>query len=265
MNRIVFPTDFSEDSVKAFEFALNYLSSSETEFIVTNVYQMHSGNVSGTFYLLEEIKRQAEADMKSFIEGLSKKHPNVKISSKVLQGDFDSQCNAVAIQYQADCIIMGTKGASGIKEALIGSNTASLMKGLKAPLFVVPFNAMNNKLEKFIFSYDGTDLTNKAKEQISKFSKWFKLNTVAVHVNNQKHEALSNWSELDHLFGENEFETEEITAEQFEAGLESVCKNQSGILCMVRHKKSFWENLFNQSDSRRAVMHAELPVLVIPE
>lgn len=265
MNKIVFPTDFSENSVKALEFALKYLSKPETEFIITNVYQIPSGNVSGTFYLLEELKKQAENDMKSFMASLEEKYPNVKVTSKVLQGDFDSQCNAVAIQYQADCIIMGTKGASGIKEALIGSNTASLMKGLKAPLFVIPFEALESPINQFIFSYDGTELTDRANQEIEKFANWFQLPAKAIHVSTTQEEEVKNWDAVSKLFSKLEFSHKEVHADDFELGLKQTIENKKGILCMVRHKKSFWENLFKQSDSRKAVMHAHIPVLVIPE
>lgn len=265
MKTIVFPTDFSENSIKALEFAIKYLSSENTEFIITYVFQMPSANVSGTFYLLEEIRKQAENDMKHFTTKINQRFDKITFTSKVVQGDFDTRCNSIAVQNKADCIIMGTKGASGLKEALIGSNTASLMNGLQVPLFVIPFEALENFLDNFIFCYDGTELNDSTKESVSKYANWFNIPVKAKHVKTKEHAELQNWENLNHLFGEKEFQIEEIDAEDFELGLKSIIENEKGILCMIRHKKSFWENLFNQSDSRKAVMHANIPVLVIPE
>jgi nucleotide-binding universal stress UspA family protein len=265
MKTIVFPTDFSENSIKALEFAVKYLSSNNTEFIVVHIFQMPSANVSGTFYLFEEIKKQAESDMKDFIAELNQRFANNFFTNKVVHGDFDSGCNSIAIQNNADCIIMGTKGASGIKEALIGSNTASLMKELKVPLFVVPFKAIENSIDDFIFCYDGTEIKSSSNKSISKFSNWFNLPVKAKHIKTKENNGIENWENLNQLFGKNEFQTNEISADDFEIGFKSIIENEKGILCMIRHKKSFWENLFNQSDSRKAVMHTNIPVLVIPE
>jgi nucleotide-binding universal stress UspA family protein len=215
--------------------------------------------------LLEEIKKQAENDMADFSSLIKKRFENINFTTKVLQGDFDTRCNSVAVQYKADFIIMGTKGASGIKEALIGSNTASLMKGLKVPLFVIPFEALNNPIDNFIFCYDGTELNTDTKESISKYANWFNIPVKAKHVKTKMHDELKNWENLNHLFGDKEFQTGEIEAKDFELGLKSIIENEKGILCMIRHKKSFWENLFNHSDSRKAIMHTNIPVLVIPE
>lgn len=267
MKTILFPTDFSENSLKAFDFAMRYLSGEGTEFILLNVYQIPAGNVSGTFYLLEELKSQAEKEMIALIRQLEKKYADkaLKISSKVLEGDFEVQCNAIAKNYEADCIIMGSKGASGIKEVLIGSNTASIMKSLQVPLYVVPFAFLEKKMDEFVLSYDGMELTERAGLLVKKFAQWFKLPVKAVHIKLEKDKAIENWAPIASLFEGLPFKHEELAAEDLESTLQNLVREENGILCMIRHKKSFWENLFNVSDSRKAVMHANLPILVIPE
>ncbi len=267
MKTIVFPTDFSEDAFKALEFAVKYLKSDETQFIFVNVYQIPAGAASGTFYLLEELKRQSESEMKTFIQKVNahfSEHP-LDIVDKVLQGDFETQCNAVAMQYKADCIIMGTKGASGIKEVLVGSNTVSLVSGLKVPLFVIPFHYLDIPMNQFIFTYDGNPIADVAGLLVRKFGKWFNLPVKALHVYSEPDEEIKNWNAVKTLFEGLDFSSEEQMGISLEEGLKEVVQNETGVLCMIRHKQSFWERLFNQSDSRKMVMHAKLPVLVIPE
>lgn len=267
MKTIVYPTDFSENAYKAFDFAVKYLHTNQTRFIFVNVYQIPAGAASGTFYLLDELRQQAEREMEAFVKKVRADYSqvNLTIDFKVLQGDFETQCNAVAIQYEADCIVMGTKGASGIKEVLVGSNTVSLVNGLKVPLFVIPFNFMEKEMDQFIFTYDGNIITEKAAGSVRKFGEWFKLPVRAIHIYQEPDKEIKNWEEVQSIFESLSFSTEEQLGVDLEEGLKEIVQTESGVLCMIRHEQSFWEWLFNRSDSRKMVMHANLPVLVIPE
>ncbi|KAA3651457.1 MAG: universal stress protein [Bacteroidetes bacterium] len=266
MKTILFPTDFSEDSFKALEFGLKYLISDSPEIIFINVYQIPAGAASGTFYLLEELKKQANEDMHKFVLKTHKAYPdlNLKITPKVLMGDFADQCNSVALQYHADCILVGTKGASGIKEVLVGSNTVSLIRGLKAPLFVIPFNFTENKMETFILTYDGDDYEINSKATIKKFAKWFDMPIKAIHIKTNQEKKI-DWQSIKTLFHDMELSIEEIDNDSLEVGLKEITNQNEGVLCMVHHKQSFWESIFNISDSRKMVMHAAMPILVIPD
>lgn len=267
MKTIVYPTDFSENAYKAFDFAVKYLHTNESRFIFVNVYQIPAGAASGTFYLLDELRQQAEKEMEAFVKKVREdyKSVNLTIDSKVLQGDFETQCNAVALQYKADCIVMGTKGASGLKEVLVGSNTVSLVSGLKVPLFVIPFNFMEKEMDQFIFTYDGNTITEKAGSIVRKFGEWFNLPVRAIHIYSEPNEEIKNWNAVKSIFEKLTFSTEEQMGVNLEEGLKEIVQTESGVLCMIRHHQSFWEWLFNKSDSRKMVMHANLPVLVVPE
>jgi len=267
MKSIVIPTDFSKNSVHAIDFAVHKLGDDDCKFTIVHVYQIPQGGQSGLFYLLEEMQKQATADMEELMEKLSEryagKQPNFE--SKVLQGDLADQTNAIAKENGAECVVMGTKGASGIKEVLIGSNAVKLMGSLKLPMYAVPAKDEYNAINEVMVAYDGQEPIEEACFSIMSFAKRHQLPLNFFHVMTKEGKAVDNWDKIQKIFSEVQTQLTEIEADEFEEGLDQITKDKEALLVLIRHKKSFWERLFKISDSRKALMHAKLPVLVIPE
>ncbi|MAY82825.1 MAG: hypothetical protein CMP59_01695 [Flavobacteriales bacterium] len=201
------------------------------------------------------------------MEKLSSRYSNKKpaIESKVLQGDLADQTNALAKEHKADCVVMGTKGATGLKEVLIGSNAVKLMSSLKLPMYAVPAEHEYKAINEVLVAYDGQEPFEDSCKPISTFAKRHHLPITFFHVMTKDGKAVDNWDKIQELFSDLHTELVEIEADEFEEGLEQITDDREALLVLIRHKKSFWERLFNISDSRKALMHAKLPVLVIPE
>jgi nucleotide-binding universal stress UspA family protein len=86
-----------------------------------------------------------------------------------------------------------------------------------------------------------------------------------VHIRVKDENPIQNWKEVKSLFQDVSVELIEKHADSFEEGLQAATQEKEALLVMIRHKQSFWERLFNISDSRKALMHSKLPVLVVPE
>ena len=124
---------------------------------------------------------------------------------------------------------------------------------------------MDNKMNSFIFTYDGTVPSQEAQKNLSKFAAWFNIPVNAVHVITEENPKIENWDQVRAQFEGLDFIADEIEGMELEAGLKEIIEKNEGLLCMIHHKQSFWDKLFNTSDSRKLVMHANMPVLVIPE
>lgn len=267
MQTILIPTDFSKNALMAVDFAVEKLGNSETKYVLLNVYDIPHGGTSGLFYLMEELKKQAEKDMEEFAAKLQERFANqdMKLETRLAQGDFSEQSKIVAADVKADCIVMGTKGASGVQEVLIGSSTVDLMQKLSRPLYVIPENYQDKKINELIISYDGKGFPESVVEPIQFFTQKHQLPLRILHVITEDDSPLQDTSELKKFFEGVKISMHELYAEKVEEGLKKGTEDSEGILVMVRRKQSFWERFFNQSDSRKAVMHANLPMLVIPE
>lgn len=267
MKSILLPTDFSNNSIIAIDFAVEKLGNEQTTYHLVHVYQIPQGGQSGLFYLLEEMQAQAKKDMEELIDKLKSKYPQIgdRFKSKVVQGDLADESNALANSLDADCIVMGTKGASGIAEVLIGSNTVKLINSLKRPMYAIPQEYANGSINEVLVAYDGSEMNEKLSKPIINFAKKLQLEVGFTHIRIKDEQPLQNWSDLKPLFSEVTISYNESHAEDFKAGLVKITEGKNALLVVIRHKQGFWESLFNLSDSRKALMHAKLPVLVIPE
>jgi len=268
MKTILLPTDFSNNALMATQFAVEHLGEENTQYHFIYVYNLPRGGTSGLFYLLDELKKQGENDMESYLTEIKKQISSLNDSnchSFVQQGDFEDVCNAVAKEIDAACIVVGTKGSGGIKEVLVGSNTLRLMKSLSRPLFAVPDEYQNYPLKELIVSYDGKPLTDEVAQEIIMLTKEFNLPLNLLHVRTEQDEQAMDLSTLNAHFEGINFSFTESRGENFEDGLQKGLENKQALLILIRHKQSFWESLFNISDSRNAVMHTHLPMFILAE
>lgn len=161
---ILIPTDFSENSHNAMKFAMDYFAD-----IPVNFYILHNS-----------LKSPSLKEEKSKGDGFFK-FPNntlpVQNTSEMLQEEIKT-CKLLAKnpnhlfyplhenvllveairkhieENEIDYILMGTKGASKTNRNEIGSNTSEVITKVKCPVFVIPENAMFNKIKNIAFLTD---------------------------------------------------------------------------------------------------------------
>ncbi|MBK7854729.1 MAG: universal stress protein [Bacteroidetes bacterium] len=80
--------------------------------------------------------------------------PDVNMVIHATMGSADLEIPAYANNIKADLIIMGTHGASGVSEFLIGSNAASVMENSLVPVLAIPEKAKIKELKKIAFAAD---------------------------------------------------------------------------------------------------------------
>ena len=267
MKTIIIPTDFSLNSIKAIDFAADYFNQSGNTLIICHVYDIPVGGTSGLFTLLEQLKRQADKDMKELTGALEAKYSDKKFTfeSKVLQGNFEDQVNALSIQKKADFAILGTKGASGMQDIFIGSNAAKLLKNVELPVFAIPTNYNKSAINEVLFSYDGNEIEQQDIQLMVEFSKDNNLPIKVLHVRTEDESPIQNWDEMEALFNDKHISLHEVAAKNYQEGLKKGIEGLSSILVLVRRKKSFWERLVNDSDTQKTVRHFQLPILVLPD
>ena len=142
-HHIILPTDFSDNAFSAALYALKLYNNEQCTFYLLNTW-MFTNSGSRTYitstYLdrLQEETSQKLEEHKVLLEEKSNKanHEFRTIFSK------EPLVNTIkkAIKDQdINLIIMGTKGATGAKEFLFGSNTVNIINKVKnCPILVVP-------------------------------------------------------------------------------------------------------------------------------
>jgi nucleotide-binding universal stress UspA family protein len=136
MTTILALVDFSDASTNSVSFAAELSKRSSARLIIVNILQKGEG------------ENETKNKLKSIESDLKKSFGfDLKCESFLAHGNLITTLKKIIAVQQPDLIVMGTKGASGLKKILIGSNTVNVISKTKVPVLVIPEVA---RFENFI-------------------------------------------------------------------------------------------------------------------
>ena len=149
MKHIILPTDFSENAMNACAYAMRLFSEERCTFHLVNCYMPLASHHSIYATALntdapDNINRmKSEQGLVRFANSVKKNslkpwHFFKTVSSPRL---LTNELSALISETKAELVIMGTKGASGLKEIFMGSTTVKVIKAIKTcPVLAIPEN-----------------------------------------------------------------------------------------------------------------------------
>lgn len=163
MKNILIPTDFSENSWNAIEYALRFLSKSSCNFyllhVTTNnalvefgISDIQTQDVSVQTETLPAKKRLQDTIKKIYEQ--FPKNPRHRFFSVTHSNSMINSIREEVIQKKIDLIIMGTKGRSDIKKLAIGTNAGNVITKVKCATLVIPENAKYKVPKEIAFPTD---------------------------------------------------------------------------------------------------------------
>jgi nucleotide-binding universal stress UspA family protein len=138
MNTVLTLVDFSKVSANALSFAAELCKRASSRLVIVHIVQKH------------EDEDDAKSMLTAMESGLKKSFgSDLNCESSLAHGDLIPTLKKILVVQQPDLIVMGTKGASGLKKIFIGSNTVNVIANTKVPVLVIPEVArFDNFLEK---------------------------------------------------------------------------------------------------------------------
>ena len=269
MKKILVPTDFSDNANNALEFAIALAKKNNASITLLNVYAipMYDPNMPAemlrTSY--EDLGNISKEEIKNNLEIFNKKYPDLQIDTLSRMGVLDLEIASTATEGKFDCIVMGTQGASGLEETLIGSNASSVVSKTEIPVFCIPSESKYNEIAKAVMpvELDGSEMQiiNDARNL---------LPDCAIHVVNFKTEEERLPDKQQKIFEnissackENE-SAKIVISEDVSTGLDETLRKYNCDLVIVSTvKRNIFENLFHKSISKKLVCHTHVPLLAI--
>jgi len=139
---ILLPTDFSETADNAVRFAMDLAGDEPVQFVLYHAFMPYESVFAGSSDAARrenrEEQKQIQADMDKKLERYLQTHPGRNIVTVIDRGVETRQMIAYAKKHKVDLIVMGTIGASGLKEKLLGSVTAEIISRGPCPVMAVP-------------------------------------------------------------------------------------------------------------------------------
>lgn len=142
MKRILVPCDFSPTAQHAYTVALDIAKKTDAEIYVLRVidipfmYESYSTTVPA--YLNPEQWKKLTDDATVAFKKMKGSHSRqADITFRVIEGPTTMTILDFIQKENIDMVVMGTNGASGLDEFLIGSNTEKVVRRAKVPVLAV--------------------------------------------------------------------------------------------------------------------------------
>ncbi|HAB26497.1 MAG TPA: hypothetical protein DCE27_01035 [Xanthomarina gelatinilytica] len=277
MKKILLPTDFSANSWEATRYALNLFKNEPCTF-----YIMHSleplvsapSSVSSrraNEAILNSRNNESKMELEKELQKIQElpKNSNHAFETLLVHDYFLDAVTSTVKKLGIDIVILGTKGASGIKEMTIGSNTANLINKQSCPIIAVPQNALSSMdLSEIGFATDlsienyGDDL-----DLLKEIAMAHNAIISAVHITNKSTnlspDLLANKLALEMTLKPLRVDFYYITDVSVELGVRVFSESRKlGMLCIINKKRSFFEKLFNRSNSKSISSHLNVPLII---
>ncbi|PWK20688.1 universal stress protein [Xanthomarina spongicola] len=193
MKSILLPTDFSENSWNAIQYSLKFFEKSNCHFYLLHVNSLSNLTSLDTSYITtpEEIQtRFAKKQLRQFLKRISQELPHNKNHRFYSLTDYNFFIESIknhVEERKIDMIVMGTKGASGLKKFIVGSNTSDVITKVHCTTLVVPENAKFNSITEIAFPTDlalsyHIQTLQPISEVLDKFNSFLRI----LHINKKK-------------------------------------------------------------------------------
>ncbi len=264
MNKILVPVDFSENAENALFYAVNIAKHTNASITLLNAYKAPSS--TGMFISVEKyMKEDAINEMEFLISKVQEKFgESVPIDFKCIYGETQPTIVHLAEQLNYNLILMGTKGASGLKEVFIGSVTSAIIKGAKTPVLAIPENFTFNGIKKIVLAVDTSGLSSsEILDPVREIAKLFDSEIIILHITeDMKQENLDKVAEYN--LDEFNYSTLFMEGDDINAAVgKAVEAEQADLLCMVRRSRTFFGHLFHASVTSKEAFNSAVPLLVL--
>jgi nucleotide-binding universal stress UspA family protein len=184
MKRILVPTDFSEQSVQAFKFAVDIARAARAQLYVIHMVELPLLQET-TFgiqphpfdpELLTELEARADS---AFDKIKSEVSHDVQIRFQPIHDYVVPGIRIFIAQNKIDLVVMSTHGASGLGEFFIGSTAEKIARFSTVPVISLPQSYEFSKIKNIVFP---NSLTLDQDDLIVRLKEIQELTTARLHV-----------------------------------------------------------------------------------
>tara|TARA_B100000809_G_scaffold235608_1_gene253946 strand:+ start:19 stop:852 length:834 start_codon:yes stop_codon:yes gene_type:complete len=273
MKKIIVPIDFSEYSEHALKAAALLSKKIDVEIYALHMLDLQEFNLShsldysqeqGVFFLKLAEKKLQKFLQKDFLK-------EVKVVPLIKRYKVFSEVNAIAKEINADLIIMGSHGASGLKEFFTGSNTEKVIRYADIPVLILKNELKNLDFADIVIATDFSDETILAYKGILTFLDFLgaRKHLLFVNLPNEKFKTtpemdtlannflMSAEGNVDRLINANF-----VCARTVEEGILSFSDAVGAdLIALITHGRKGLAHVFSGSISEDISNHSALPII----
>lgn len=272
MKTILVPTDFSECANNALRFAAFVAKKTGATLNLLHVHEVpligYQGSIEATVddvpYMMSLLKA-TKAKMKKTLSLPFMK--DIKVVHNIETGRICDHILKAAEKYEVDLIIMGTHGASGLQETIIGSNAERIAQNSLIPVLTIKDEFENPKIEKIVFATDFSEETEYTFPEVEKLANLLdaKIEIVKI-ITKSEFETTQRLQRAIKRF-KNKFKHSNYIISTYcdynkQAGIRHFAKNiQADIIALGTQGRHGLLHFFNNNITESLVNHSSIPIL----
>ena len=277
MKTILVPTDFSKAARTAADVACGIAAKTGAKLVLLHVTEGFSGgsfNVEGEVastkdwgdrFITMKIIEKAREQLMKLTNELSGKR--VDVTSLLRMGTAYHGMHTIIIERRVDLIVMGTQGASGIDEFMLGSNTAKIVRRAHCPVLSISRKPSQQEFKTVVYATSLREDEEMFARFVRKTQEIYDSTIHMVHINTpgmflddtivkEKMKAFAKKRRLEkcnlHVF--NDFSPE--------AGILHFADSvNADMIAMATHGRKGLAHVLDGSIAERVVNHSHRPVL----
>ncbi|MBO9701425.1 MAG: universal stress protein [Sporocytophaga sp.] len=273
MRVILCPVDFSENSLKALEYAAAIAAQTQTKLFILNKFTLTGGEkVESSDSIFDESKEEAEDKLNELRNIILTEYKDLQVDVSVTYGIEPSQVILdFAEDIKADLIVMGTKGAGGFKEIFFGTTTTSVTSKASVPVLAFPVAAKPHLPKSIVYATDLKWEDRAVLHPLWNFTISLDAQLTFLYVAKGEEkgvDAIRN--EMESSEGFNRIKTtlkvhfaEVKSNDVFGAIQDYANETNAGLIVLGNHEKNYLEKLRKGDLTRLMTMYTEVPLLIL--
>jgi nucleotide-binding universal stress UspA family protein len=278
MKKILVPTDFSSCATNALDFAAQSAKIIKAELTLLHVFDMadyvYPETVGADLDYRQSMLNEVTDQLLELKNEIGRKD-GITISTSVYEGTVTEGILQTIDDLGIDFVVMGTSGASGLKEKLIGSETAAIIGKAKTPILAIPDEYKWKKPEEIVLATNHFEDDPVILDFLFELAYLFSANISAIVFTDKDDKAIvviehtKNAFDYEKMLKEQyrveKFFVKELIGNEFENTIEQyIVQNKVDLLAVVTYKKTFIDRLLHPSIAKKMSYHTKIPLLVFP-
>jgi nucleotide-binding universal stress UspA family protein len=279
MKQLLVPTDFSENAMKAVFYASEIAAKKNAIVHLLHIIAPDS-YVSVPFHsqesFMNELRMKHQEELRIIQTSIAENYPNVQTKIAVYDGLVSESITDYAANNQIDLIVMGTTGATGLKEVFMGSVTSKIIAKTTIPVIAIPLQYEMEEPDNLLFTTnhfeENKDVLNPIIDMVQLFNTVLHVVIFADSDTTDAAAYLDQTRNIHHYadflktaYPDIALKATLLDGSKFENSIEDyIHTNNVDLLAMVHYPKSLAEQFLKKSRTRQMAFHTKIPLLAIP-
>lgn len=271
---ILCPTDFSECSLNAIEYAAKLGEKYQADLILFHVFnktdyaKLSPLDTSGTnqrAFVEEKLRNLQQAvQAESLDNGLK------SCTYSFTEGKIVNETVSYSKEINADLIVIGTEGINDLRENIIGSRASRIVESADRDVLVVPRKVFFKSPKKMVYATDYIEEDKLAIQKIIEMARFFDSEIDLVHISSSQKaiDKSLHMVMIEEIQPFIKYDKVNFVLKSYRndlaLGLENYLNVAKGdMLITLSKKKSFFDQIFSNNLSKKMAYFINKPLWVI--